>query len=255
MSYWTDAGRRCNTCYRLGRELRECARCIQEKACRKRGLNWFCQTCLRIEDLASGVVVGTRRLQGMDLGALIALHLTFRTRVDIWIIALTRYCYLLLVRIVFWRRFGVFAGLLPGAPARTFRFSHGARLLDARCLANHIVNIWGTGQWPRGTAPILLTGCDRDGFREVIERLSALPLRQRRRLTLCPFTLSEWCSTAGFTLQYFLHAPTAHGIQSCLLLRRVRAALSAAGVDHMGARQLTEDSAQGRAFRRMLFGD
>ena len=227
VAYLTEAGRRCNTCYRLGREWRECSHCAVAAACRKRGANWFCQACLRVQDLNSGIVVGTRGLEAVaGIRALIALHLVLRVHVDLWIMALTPDCCLVLVRIVFWRRFGVLAGLVPGAPARTFRISHGTRRFDASRLARHIRNLWGSGRWPRGVAPILVTGCTRAGLEDIVQRLSSsLPLGQLGRLAPCPFTLSEHGSTGGFRLQAFLRAPTTPAMQSCVLLRRVRAAL------------------------------
>ena len=255
VQYNTAAGYRCRNCYQMGRELRDCNRCGEEKSCRRRGVTWYCQACLRVEDLMSGVVTSTRRFSGVDFVTLVSLHLTMRTRIDLWIIALTPECWLILVRIIFWRRFGILAGLLPGAPAGTYRFSHGARALDARKLANHIANLRRTDRWPRESAPIILTGCSRQGLQEVIGLLPDLPLGQRNRLAACPFTLSEHSSNSGFNLQRFLRAPSTPDLQSCLLMRRARAALSAAGVVQSGTRQLTEDSSHGRAFRCMLFGD
>ena len=86
MAYWTDAGVRCNNCFKLGREWHECAHCQEEKACRERGREWLCQPCTRVADLTAGGVTLTRRVEGgiTSLGALAALHLTFVVRVELW---------------------------------------------------------------------------------------------------------------------------------------------------------------------------
>ena len=47
--YYNAAGRRCRSCYQMGRELCECSRCVEENACRCRGANWYCEPAILLE--------------------------------------------------------------------------------------------------------------------------------------------------------------------------------------------------------------
>ena len=201
-----------------------------------------------------GVVRQTRPSdRAHDARALATMHLAHVVHVEVWVIALQKPCFLLLFRLIIWRRFGLLVGLMIGPPSGVHTYSHGRRVLNHGALARHLETLRQQGHWPRGRAPVLLTGCSSADLQQVLMHTASLPLAQRRRLTAYPHTVSERGATAGLPLQRFLKAPSSPALQRSVALRRARAALAAAHVAPRGVRALSESTAQGDAFRDMLF--
>jgi hypothetical protein len=180
-------------------------------------------------------------------------------RVDVWLVPCTQSCALVFARIVLWRRWGCFAGLLQGPPDGVVTRGGGrhGRTCRADLFGAWLGQLRAEGGWPQGDAPVLLTGVPEGKLAAVrcasqlaswepgglhldfpVERLRAWPGSLSRNV---PGAVANW------SLADFLARPLEH---SCGLVLSTGSALEAAGVPRRQPRSWT--SAAGLAFRRSL---
>ena len=252
-------GRRCKACAnKPAMERRTCARCATDCCCTKRGGDWACVACGEAAILRSGRVPPKRTVP-LSLVAQrghLEMHYTMRFHVDLWVVPLSPWCPLLMLRLVLWRRFGIVAGILVGPPVCTFPWSAGVRGCDREELALHFRELFtvqpGAARplCSTGTTPILVTGCvDAD----LAESRLEVPLADRARLKAYKDSLSERMSTRGWSRHSFNLDPA--GTPECTLVRRARGALQAAGLPQVNNLQaLSAGGARGAAFRAMYSG-
>lgn len=207
-----------------------------------------------MDALADGRVGQTRIGAAGEAGPQLALlHLADAVLIDVWILALTPECLLILIRVVLWRRFGCLAGLVMAANVQVW--SHGVRTLDLVALADHLAGLFRQGQLPPGGAPVLVTGTTRDDIDAVVGLLAQreVPFAERARLRPVPCTLSERGATKGFKLREFLTAPSREAWRTVKLVQRAKLAHDAAGQPGGYCRRITEATEQGAAFRRLVY--
>lgn len=255
------AGRagRCQYCYRKKRRWRTCAGCGQEAACRaeESAEEWRCGRCEATMALESGLACRSwgRHTADEDALGLYDAHLEEWLLVEVWLVPTGKKpCLLAWARLLLWRRWGVLAGLVRGA-AKALTWSHGVRQRDPAALALHFRQLRDAGHWPRGTAPVLLTGWRPGDVAAVRERLGEVGFAQHEvdRLRGLPFSLSEHGAIGGLRLAGFVSAPSRPCWTSCDLFKRCRSARVAASSPGAGTCQLiSANSAAGGAFRRML---
>jgi len=197
-------------------------------------------------------------LTGADKAARLSRHLAHWARVDLWLLPRKRWCPLEAARLYLWRRYSLIAGVLLGPPDRVHSRSNGSPVVDGDALADHIAELIVDAGWPKGHAPIVVTGtreADLAHSRVAVGIASeALGLPggaavQDPRLRPFPASLSEWrATTAGWRDAVAQNAVTA---PQCLLPLRVRDALGAAGIAVTGrpTARLDQPGLRGDAFR------
>ena len=213
---------------------------------------WRCGPCSRTCDLARGVLDTTRlfyRPTALALHTLLDKHLSGWQQIDIWIVPLTPWCLLVLFRVVLWRKHGLIAGLLRG-PEEAHAFRDGKRVTDAAKLSAHLGALRNAAprRWPRGNAPILVTGTKGT----VDLDLTGLPRGQRNRVRTLGSTLSQQRATKGFNREGFLANPTDARWEGCLIVQRTADAIAAAGVTSKVPHELAAPG-RGEDWRHLLF--
>ena len=162
--------------------------------------------------------------------------------VEIWIVPWDDWCLLYWVRVVLWRCWGVFAGVLRG-PRKT----------EAKCrrrlLQEHVKTLKAAEHWPRGDAPVVFTGAkDRD---------LAFKLKPKDRARVQGFekTLSRMGGNAsGVNWELLNRDPVAAANSNGKLIQRAAEFLESIGrtPDTANARPWNADTAAERAFRHSL---
>ena len=225
--------------------------------------DWRCARCTVITDLALAPQDVKRVWSNVPLAQALALytaHIEAWISVDAWIVPSPRgdkRCLLIYARLVFWRRWGMLAGLVQGVTGAV-RWCHGRRVVTHATMVTHLCALCDEGAWPRGNAPVLLTGwpgAELAPLRVLLVQ-SGFSQREAARLRALPYSLSERQRgvTKGLKLKAFLGAPSRPCWQECPLVRQCRMARAALGLPGGGAcTSLAADTEKGRAFRRLLF--
>ncbi len=182
--------------------------------------------------------------------AYLELHYELRQYVQLWIMPLTKWCPLLMLRFILWRRWGVLAGILPGPPTGVFTRSQGVRQCNAVQLALHFRDLVAAGQlWPAGNARVVVTGTRAADLALAIHEL---PPWDRQRLVPFLETLSELRTTANWSRHDFNQAPLTH---TCTLVARALLLLQAAGLPQANQlHSISENSLHGGVFRKLHSG-
>jgi hypothetical protein len=177
LKYGPLEARRCQACYRNSARAEtlpklptywECDECEELTCCLPDNTGaeerLLCMTaCWRIAQLAAGrVTTHTTAESGTLAQAKDLTDLHHRRRqskhVDMWVMPTTPYCQYVLFRIIVWCRFGLLVGMVPAAPAATWRRNHhtGERSLDVGAMVAHLTSLRDGGRWPGGGAPIII---------------------------------------------------------------------------------------------------
>ena len=134
-------------------------------------------------------------------------------------------------------------------------------MVDKAALAEHCGELIVEAGWPKGNAPIVVTGTREDDLADsrvavgMASEALGLPggsAAQDPRLRPFPKSLSEWRATsAGWRDAVAQNATTA---PHCLLASRVRDALGAAGIAVAGrpTARLDQPGPRGNAFRALF---
>jgi len=257
-------GPRCQQCYLHTRQWRACEGCGEDGCCQRAAPprpRWLCPACGAEAGRGSAdVAIASDGATPGQLSLLVDWHLREAPSVaTIWLVPCTNRCSLVLARLVLWRRWGCFAGLLRGPPAGVLTRGGGrhGRKCRPTPYGSWLQQLRTSGGWPAGDAPILLTGVRQEHLEDIrsaaqlaswapgglqmdfpVERLCVWSRSLSRNV---PGVLEGWC------LADFLANPLAH---SCEFVLRAGLALDAAGVQRRQPRSLT--SATGRGFLRSL---
>eukprot|EP00662_Eupelagonemidae_sp_cell21_P025639 gene25639-23679_t len=216
---------------------------------------WTCQSCIRTAAVPTGTV--TTRYHGADPIKVLSLCKRFMAvevviHVDVWIIAVTPSCALILFRMIVRRRHGCFAGLLPAAD------------MDEPGMAEHIGGLYtrsGGARWPMGSStPIIIaraTAAQLDALRKELRRAGVLPESEIARLRSCGGeTLSnEHSGVKGFRSKPFQLKPRLRKWSKGAVVRRSDAFVRIKGVPARKGQPLGDPSdktARGKAWNSTL---
>jgi len=256
-------GRRCKTCANEGRERRSCHSCGMPECCELCLGQWTCRGCRAAAVLLNNELPPRRgvALTNAEKAARLERHLAHWAQVDLWLLPRKPWCPLEAARLYLWRRYGLVAGVLLGPAHGVHSWTNGWPVVDRAALAEHCGELIVEAGWPKGNAPIVVTGTREDDLADsrvavgMASEALGLPggsAAQDPRLRPFPKSLSEWRATsAGWRDAVAQNATTA---PHCLLASRVRDALGAAGITVAGrpTARLDQPGPRGNAFRALF---
>ena len=186
---------------------------------------------------------------GHPAEAMSAVHLMagLLVWVEVWILPRGSRCILYWVRIVLWRCWGVFAGVLRGH-RRTDAASAGN---PRRIIAEHVSALKAAGDWPPGHAPVVVLGAED---RDLPRRVRGLRPEEHARLKGFAETLSRQRNTRGMNWELLNLNPVAAAQANGKLIKTAAEFLASIGrtPDTARSRPWNADTAAERAFRRSL---
>ena len=194
------------------------------------------------------VLPGTHPLERTgDPAALMSpVHLTIvHVEVHIWVLPRRDRCIYYVVRIILWRRFGVFLGVLPG-------LNHNG---NRHAIGQHITKLKKAKLWPRTDAPVVIIGVEDDRH---LPRVQALTKPERARLKAFGDTLSRQANTRGLDWTALNLTPGAAAHASVPLVQTCAEMLESIGLTTNGrpgngrVRPWNANTDEERAFRRSL---
>lgn len=249
LAHYRGAGRRCANCRQYQFYWRTCDTCGVAGPCTAvhdsgsdsgseddPDEDWACARCARLADLRDGRLPPQRgaTVSAAERRAFFAAQLDADTalRVRLWLVPRRPYCPLFWARVILWLRWRCVAATLRGpAEGCVVRVGRNRRAMDTDLLALHLRQLRDQGQWPPGTAPVLLTGTSDVVFAQVKANLQ-LPLhsaglpawsaQEVARLRSCPDSLSE-LRTGAFNRAAFVANPSGQG--NSLLVKRCAEAM------------------------------
>ena len=185
------------------------------------------------------VLEGTRN----PAAAMSAVHLmvAMYIHVEVWIIPYRDKCLLYWVRVILWRCWGVFAGVL-----------RGPRYTAAACrrplLEGHVAALKAAKDWPKGDAPIVFTGTVESDLPRTLKPKDEARVRTFRK------SLSRQHAAAGMRWELLNLDPAAAANTNGALIKAAAEFLRSLGIepDTANARPWDADTPEERAFRRSL---
>ena len=181
--------------------------------------------------------------------AMSAVHLmaVLHVWVEVWILPRGDRCLLYWVRVVLWRCWGVFAGVLRGH-RQTDAASAGR---SRRIIQAHVSALKAAGEWPPGDAPVVVLGA---GDRDLPRRVRGLKPAEHARLKGFKKTLSRQSNSRGVSWELLNLDPVAAAHANGDLIKTAAEFLTSIGKtpDPARSQPWNADTAAERAFRRSL---
>ena len=277
-------GFRCSACKKARRARQWCVDCHLPLCCRPYPVvnEWRCLLCSDKRILLDGSLPKkhTHKWDPLDIRDYLVVHAELGRPavlpgpVDFWIVPSKPSCFYLMARLIFWRRFGVVVGLLPGPPEGTCRWLNGIWNVNRIELGLHFRELCdpggffgGQAGWPRANTPILVVGATQLDLNACLPEFHwgfGNPAGNLEHARLVAFpqatSLSEHGTTADWRRQAFHNNPhSAHppygGGHNCELTARCRLAIQTVGLPVAEPlNPVSQPGARGGAFRTLYSG-